>query len=216
MDVLLGILKLEPQQLTSFLDDVEATLNHMNSVLKVPARDDAGFRRKIDELFREMHKVKGEGAALGIESVESRAHAFEDLLQELRERPALGGNDFLPLVVRLDDLFAHLKSLRELMQRLEALRSSPQAEGTMIARLPRAPVADSGTARVIAKVRSRSTDPLSPNPGRQIASSLETLAQRVATDHGKQAKLVTQGLEQVPAHYLRAVRGIGTGVLRPI
>jgi HPt (histidine-containing phosphotransfer) domain-containing protein/PAS domain-containing protein len=212
MDVLLGILKLEPQQLTSFLDDVEATLNHMNSVLKVPARDDAGFRRKIDELFREMHKVKGEGAALGIESVESRAHAFEDLLRELRERPVLGGNDFLPLVVRLDDLFAHVKSLRELMQRLDALRSSPQAEGTMIARLPRAPVAEA--ARGTAKIQSRSTDPLSPHPGRQIASSLETLAQRVATDHGKQARLVTQGLEQVPAHYLRAVRGIGIQLVR--
>ena len=55
------------RQLTSFLDDVEATLNHMNSVLKVPARDDAGFRRKLDELFREMHKVKGEAATLGLE-----------------------------------------------------------------------------------------------------------------------------------------------------
>ena len=214
MDALLGILKLEPQQLTSFLDDVEATLNHMNSVLKVPARDDAGFRRKLDELFREMHKVKGEGAALGIESVESRAHAFEDLLRELRERPTLGGNDFLPLVVRLDDLFSHLRSLRDLLQRLDALRSSPQAEGTMIARLPRGPAADAIAAHGTAKLRARATDPLSPTPGRQIASSLETLAQRVATDHGKQAKLVTQGLEQVPAHYLRAVRGIGIQFVR--
>jgi HPt (histidine-containing phosphotransfer) domain-containing protein/PAS domain-containing protein len=214
MDVLLGILKLEPQQLTSFLDDVEATLNHMNSVLKVPAKDDAGFRRKLDELFREMHKVKGEAAAVGIESVESRAHTFEDMLKELRERGELGGNDFLPLVVRLDDLFAHLKSLRELMQRLDALRASPQADGTMIMRLPGSRDAAGNTQHGQVRGGSRATDPLSPSPGRQIASSLETLAQRVATDHGKQVKLVTQGLEQVPPHYLRAVRGIGIQFVR--
>jgi HPt (histidine-containing phosphotransfer) domain-containing protein/PAS domain-containing protein len=215
MDVLLGILKLEPQQLTSFLDDVEATLNHMNSVLKVPAREDAAFRRKIDELFREMHKVKGEAAAVGIESVESRAHAFEDMLKDLRERRQLGGNDFLPLVVRLDDLFAHLKSLRELLQRLDTLRASPQAAGTMIARLPGTFPGTAGDApHGAARSGSRTTDPLSSNPGRQIASSLETLAQRVAAEHGKQVKLVTQGLEQVPSHYLRAVRGIGVQLVR--
>jgi HPt (histidine-containing phosphotransfer) domain-containing protein/PAS domain-containing protein len=214
MDVLLGILKLEPQQLTSFIDDVEATLNHMNSVMKVPAKDDAGFRRKLDELFREMHKVKGEAAAIGIESVETRAHAFEDMLKELGDRMQLGGNDFLPLVVRLDDLFAHLKSLRELMQRLDALRASPQVEGTMIARLPGARLAAETASRGRTEGGSRSTDVLSPNPGRQIAGGLETLAQRVASDHGKQVKLVTQGLEQVPSHYLRAVRGIAIQFVR--
>jgi HPt (histidine-containing phosphotransfer) domain-containing protein/PAS domain-containing protein len=215
MDVLLGILKLEPQQLTSFLDDVEATLNHMNSVLKVPAKEDAGFRRKIDELFREMHKVKGEAATVGIESVESRAHAFEDMLKELRERGELGGNDFLPLVVRLDDLFAHLKSLRELLQRLDALRASPNAEGTMIARLPGTFPASVGAAsQAPARAGSRATDPLSPEPGRQIAKSLANLAQRIATDHGKQVRLMTQGLDLVPSHYLRAVRGIGIQLVR--
>jgi len=82
----------------------------------------------------------------------------------------------------------------------------------MIARLPRGLAAAAVAAHGTAKLRA--TDPLSPTPGRQIASSLETLAQRVATDHGKQAKLVTQGLEQVPAHYLRAVRGIGIQFVR--
>jgi HPt (histidine-containing phosphotransfer) domain-containing protein/PAS domain-containing protein len=215
MDVLLGILKLEPQQLTSFLDDSDATLNHVNSVLKVPARDDAGLRRKVDELFREMHKVKGEAAALGIESVESRAHAFEDLLRDLREKQELGGNDFLPLVVRLDDLFAHLKSLRELLVRLDALRSSAPSEGTMIARVfappPQAPAA---RARVVPKAAAGGADPLAAIQGKQLADSLDKLAQRVASDHGKQIKLATQGLEHVPGHYLRAVRGIAIQFVR--
>jgi chemotaxis protein histidine kinase CheA len=214
MDVLLGILKLEPQQIAAFLDDSSATLNHVNSVLKVPARDDAGFRRKVDELFREMHKVKGEAAALGIESVESRAHAFEDLLRELREKQDLGGNDFLPLVVRLDDLFAHLKSLRELLLRLDALRSSAQADGTMIARLSTPPPRPAARPRAVPAATAAGTDPVAAAQGRQLAGSLDQLAQRVASDHGKRVKLVTQGLELVPGHYLRAIRGIAIQFVR--
>jgi signal transduction histidine kinase len=215
MDVLLGILKLEPQQLTSFLDDSDATLNHVNAVLKVPAREDAAFRRKVEELFREMHKVKGEAAALGIESVESRAHAFEELLRELRERPELDGNDFLPLVVRLDDLFAHLKSLRELLVRLDVLRSSAPNEGTMIARISAPPAAPQAPrSRAVSKAAASGTDPLAAIQGRQLADSLDKLAQRVAGDHGKQVRLATQGLEHVPGHYLRAVRGIAIQFVR--
>ena len=65
MDMLLGILRVEPRQLVSFLSDSDATLKMVNTVLKVPARDDAGFRQKIDQMFREMHKLKGESAATG-------------------------------------------------------------------------------------------------------------------------------------------------------
>ena len=66
MDMLVGILRVEPRQLVSFLSDSDATLRLINTVLKVPARDDAGFRQKIDQMFREMHKLKGEAAALGL------------------------------------------------------------------------------------------------------------------------------------------------------
>ena len=99
MDMLLGLLQVDPTQLVSFLDDTVAALAHVNNILKVPARGDADFRAKIDQLFREMHRIKGEAATLGLASVESRAHSFEDLLKQLRDRPQLSGNDFLPLVV---------------------------------------------------------------------------------------------------------------------
>jgi hypothetical protein len=70
MDVLLGILKIDREQLVSFLADSEAELNQINAVLKVPVREEAKFRQKVDELFHEMHKLKGEAAALA--SIRSR------------------------------------------------------------------------------------------------------------------------------------------------
>ena len=81
MDLLLAILQVDPGQLEAFLSDCNAALRLVNNVLKVPARGDADFRKKVDSLFREMHKIKGDAATLGIATVESRAHSFEDLAE---------------------------------------------------------------------------------------------------------------------------------------
>ena len=124
MDMLVGMLQADPTQVISFLDDSSATLGHINAVLRVPARGDREFRDKIDQLFREIHRIKGEAATLGLVTVETRAHDYEDTLNELRQRQTLSGSDFLSLVVRLDDLFNHLKSVRGLLGRVEGLRAA--------------------------------------------------------------------------------------------
>jgi two-component system, chemotaxis family, sensor kinase CheA len=135
LDMLVGILQSDPRQVLSFLDDAQAALGHVNTVLKVPARGDRDFRDKIDQLFREIHRIKGEAATLGLAVLEGRAHDYEDMLNELRQRENLTGADFLPLVVRLDDLFSHLKSVRELVVRLDGLRATTVLESASAAPL---------------------------------------------------------------------------------
>jgi HPt (histidine-containing phosphotransfer) domain-containing protein len=193
MDMLLGLLQVDPGQLLTFLDDTSAALAQVNNVLKVPARGDGDFRAKIDQLFREMHRIKGDAATLGLDSVETRTHAFEDLLQELRNRPQLSGNDFLPLVVSLDEIIDHLQSIRELASRADALRAN--------ALLTTAPPVHPATTTIDA--------------GKQdITPALDALAQRVATDAGKQVRLVTTGLDEVPGDIRRTVRDIAIQLLR--
>ena len=121
VDTLLGILHIDPAQLTSFLNDSNAAMKMINAVLREPTREEGVFRKKLDTLFRQVHSVKGEAAALGLSSIESRAHAFEDDLKSLKDKPALSGNDFLPLVIKLDDLLTHLQSVSELVSRLSRL-----------------------------------------------------------------------------------------------
>jgi two-component system chemotaxis sensor kinase CheA len=194
MDMLLGLLQVDPDQLVSFLDDTSAALAQINSVLKVPARGDGDFRTKIDQLFREMHRIKGDAATLGLASIESRTHAFEDLLQDLRDRSQLSGNDFLPLVVSLDEIFGHLQSIRELASRANALRTT--------ALLSAAPPAHTAT-----------TTPI--DAGKQdMTSALDALAQRIATDAGKSVRLVTTGLDEVPGDIRRTVRDIAIQLVR--
>jgi HPt (histidine-containing phosphotransfer) domain-containing protein/PAS domain-containing protein len=195
MEMLLGLLQVDPRQLVSFLSDSDAALRVVNTVLKVPARTDGEFRRKIDQLFRELHKLKGEAAALGLAMIETRAHEFEDMLAELRERSELSGNDFLPLVVRLDDLFAQLVSIRELMARLDNLRAD-------------------------ALLSSSAGDPQAAPPGtaahvmQDWTHAFDSLAQRIAADRGKKVCLTTAGLENVPGEYRKTVQEVVIQFLR--
>jgi chemotaxis protein histidine kinase CheA len=188
MEMLLGLLRVDARQLGSFLSDSDAALRIVNTVLKVPARTDGEFRRKIDQLFCEMHKLKGEAAGLGLAMIETRAHVFEDMLVELRERRELSGNDFLPLVVRLDDLFAQLKSIQELMARIDNLRADALLSSSAIGPEVAPPLATMAHA--------------TPD----WTHAFDTLAQRIATDHGKKVHLTTAGLENVPEAYCKAVQ----------
>jgi two-component system, chemotaxis family, sensor kinase CheA len=193
MDMLLGLLQVDPDHLVAFLDDTSAALAQINSVLKVPARGDGDFRAKIDQIFREMHRIKGDAATLGLASVESRTHAFEDLLQDLRERSQLSGNDFLPLVVSLDEILGHLQSIRELALRTDALR----ANASLTAAAPtRAATTPFDTGR------------------HDMTLPLDALAQRVATDAGKKVRLVTTGLDDVPGDIRKTVRDIAIQLVR--
>ena len=68
MDAFLSILHVDPNQLSSFLDDSDVAFKMINATLRDPARDSASFRRKIDGLFRQIHSIKGEASAIGLGS----------------------------------------------------------------------------------------------------------------------------------------------------
>ena len=129
LDLLLRILHVEPDSLTGFLTDADVSLKMVNSILKEPAREESAFRAKIDGIYRQVHAVKGEAAALGLKTVEQRAHAFEEALSDLKGRQSLSGSDFLPLVVKLDDLFNHLAQVREMLSRLVDLHQAIASRG---------------------------------------------------------------------------------------
>jgi signal transduction histidine kinase len=194
VDTLLGILHIDPGHLASFLSDSNAAMKMINAVLREPAREEGAFRKKLDTLFRQAHSVKGEAAALGLSSIESRAHSFEDDLKALREKSDLSGNDFLPLVIKLDDLLTHLQSVSELVSRLSKFQ-------LFRSEAPAAP-----TDTQVVDESAQVTGPLETDSG--LGSTLQQLADRVAAEYGKEAQVRCSGLERVPEEYRRIVKDI--------
>ncbi len=219
LDMLLRILHVDPESLTGFLTDAEVSLKMVNSILKEPAREEAAFRTKIDSIYRQVHAVKGEAAALGLKTVEQRAHAFEEALNELKARPNLSGSDFLPLVVKLDDLFNHLAQVREMLGRLVDLHHA------IASRRVSAPT-NADTDKKVGEWLTgqgadnslESTGLLSKHQDGAAASALEStldkLAKRVAETQSKRVTMKFHGLDRVPENYRRAVKDITIQLVR--
>ena len=195
VDMMVGMLHVDPLQLGSFLDSTETGLQLINAILKEPARTDAEFRKKLGGLFRELHSIKGEASALNLMSIAQRVHQLEDMVSELKKRAELSGNDFLPMVLKLDDLLAHLRGVREMAGRLTTLKEPAAAAQAN----PRpGPSATRPPART----------------GEDIAPTLQALAERLAKDHRKPFKLTLSGLTDVPAAYVATVKDCIIQMLR--
>ena len=202
LDMMLGMMHVDPLQLTSFLDSTETGLQLINAILKEPARTDGEFRKKLDGLFRELHSIKGEASALNLMSIAHRVHALEDMVSELKKKTELGGNDFLPMVLKLDDLLAHLRGVREMASRLTTLKDSSPAPAPVENAAPTRPKGVANPDRPTGK----SAEDLSP--------TLHALAERLAKDHQKRIKLTMTGLAEVPGSYVTTVKDCVIQMLR--
>ena len=199
VDMMLGVMHIDPVQLMSFLDATETGLQLVNAIMKEPARSDTEFRKKLDGLFRELHSIKGEASALNLMSVAHRSHALEDMVTELKKKPELSGNDFLPVVLKLDELLAHLRSVRELGTRLTSLRDSAPA--------PAAPDHLSTTQNLrIPNAAKAASD--------ELIGTLNQLAERLAHDHKKKFRLQLNGLAEIPRTYVPTLKDVLIQMLR--
>jgi two-component system chemotaxis sensor kinase CheA len=228
VDMMLAMMHVDPLQLVSFLDGAETGLKLVNTILKEPARTDAEFRKKLTGLFRELHSIKGEASALSLSSIAHRVHALEDIVSELKKKAELSGNDFLPMVLKLDDLLAHLRSVREMAGRLTALKDNATAAAVSQTRHtqthhtvappprpapptpPPAPpsqpaAAPAAQARTAAQYTRRAED---------LAPTLHALAERLAQDQGKRFRLKLAGLTDVPAPFVGTVKDCLIQMLR--
>ncbi len=210
LDMMLGMMHVDPLQLISFLDTAETGLKLVNTILKEPARTDAEFRKKLTGLFRELHSIKGEASALNLKSIASRVHALEDMVSECKKRPELSGNDFLPLVLKLDDLLAHLRSVREMAARLTTLKdtpaSAPPGTSTVTTEAPPPRPAPPAPSRSATIPPSRMIEDLSP--------ALQAMAERLAQDHAKRFRLSLSGLAEVPSAYSATIKDCLIQMLR--
>lgn len=202
LDMMLGMMHVDPLQLTSFLDTTETGLQLINAILKEPARTDGEFRKKLNGLFRELHSIKGESSAMNLMSIAHRVHALEDMVSELKKKAELSGNDFLPMVLKLDELLAHLRGVREMASRLTTLKDTAPAAAAAAS----APAARSKPAASADRPAGKSAEDLS--------RTLHAMAERLAKDHEKRFKLTMTGLAEVPASYIATVKDCVIQMLR--
>jgi two-component system chemotaxis sensor kinase CheA len=217
-EILRGVLQAGGARFSAFLRRTDASMKAINEVLKKPAREAAAFRNKLEQTLDEVDRVRRDAAALKLTGLEAAARSMEDSLQELRSRGALSGSDFLPLAVKLDQLYGQFAQLRSLTS-----QAGPVAEPD--AAFPEARVTENGTqiieapkflAEMAQKSAAASALPKAHRmaPAGSLDSTLTALTELVAQEHHKTVVLDCTGMQLVPPRYQSTIKNVAIQLIR--
>jgi two-component system, chemotaxis family, sensor kinase CheA len=226
------------ERFAAFLRQADGSMNLINAALKKPARETVAFRAKLDEILREVAQLKAEATLLELQDIEALAQAYEDALINLKKAEALTGTDFLPLAVRLDELFAYLAMMRNMTNGARAPRAEAATPGVAtpglatpgdLATAPSAKTlrngsrtTDSGTEIIEPKKLAALLDQARqsmPSGGRSaplggLESALHAMTEHAAQSHNKSVALACEGLADVPAAYQGVVKNVAIQLIR--
>lgn len=118
LEMITSLLHTHPGLLREFIANSFNCFNRINNILRQPAKTGQAVREKAVNIFREIHNFKGEAASLKLEFFETAAHKMEDTLAELRDKHNLTGNDYLGLIVQLENLISYTQQVEHLTEKL--------------------------------------------------------------------------------------------------
>lgn len=167
VETLLRLASSDFEALQRFIDNVEKSLSQINEKLSAPHDDARDCLHTLNYIMRIVHGIKGEAAVLGIEALESYAHSCEEEMVAMREdEQTLTGDQMLRVAVLLEGFYQRHSSLAQIIARLgNALGKTLPSDGM-------------------------------PDDGRSqkhpFADHIAALAQRIASDRGKQIEVSCQ------------------------
>jgi two-component system, chemotaxis family, sensor kinase CheA len=223
VEMTLDLMQVDPLRLGAFLTTADTGLEIVNTMLRKPARSDAEFREKLDGLSQQFESLRREASELNIKSIASRLRHLEDLVSECRKAPQLSGTDFLPMVLKLDELLAHLAVVSDVAARLAVVkRETPGAtaiaDAAVFARKPQpGPAGKTPRPKRPATPTTESAgprvEPASPRSAEEF-QTLPAIAEILAKEHEKRISLTLAGLDKVPAPYLATIKACVIQMLR--
>ncbi|HXC10171.1 MAG TPA: ATP-binding protein [Steroidobacteraceae bacterium] len=225
-EILRTVLQAGGARFGAFLQRTDAAMKTINAVLKKPAREAEAFRGKLEETLEEVDRVRRDAAALRLTGLEAAARVLEDSLHELRSRGALSGSDFLPLAVKLDQLYGQFAQLRSLTAQsgpaldpdAETSESRMTDNGTQIIDAPKFLEEMAKKSPVLQKSASAQQPPVSKAhrmaPAGSLDSTLAALTELVAQEHKKTVVLECTGIELVPPRYQATIKNVAIQLIR--
>jgi two-component system chemotaxis sensor kinase CheA len=210
-EILRSVLLTGGARFHAFLQRTDASMKAINEVLKKPARETGAFRNKLEATLEEVDRVRRDAVALKLTGLEAAARLMEDSLQELRSRETLSGGDFLPLAVKLDELYGQFALLRSLTTQAAPAVEPDSENGTQIIEAPKF---------LAAMAQQKAAQPTAKRVAHRVAqagsldSTLTALTELVAQEHHKTVTLECTGLQLVPPRYQATIKNVAIQLIR--
>jgi two-component system chemotaxis sensor kinase CheA len=229
-DILQTLLRLGTTRFASIVQSTDAAMNSINEILRRPAREQPAFRDKLEQTLAEVDRIGRQVATTHLGALSQAARQFETSLLDLRDRPVLSGNDFLPLAVKLDELFVQFSLVQQLTRTTDTPRALDSlGEGDGVSRPTMAGSDRTVAPKFVAQLLERRSSARAPAPMPIIApvsvpldsSSAGTLAhtfarltENAAQEHARSVALQCSGLDEIPADYQSTVKNIAIQLIR--
>ena len=100
LEIMLVLLRIDPAMLTEFMDNASIELEKMEkqlNVLKPEEKNDKIF----EEVFRSAHMIKGNASLLDLSIFAEQAHAFEHIIDHLRNKTIVSESDIVNFKTKL-------------------------------------------------------------------------------------------------------------------
>lgn len=175
MEMLNTILNTDPSILAGFIQVSKQRLTEINDSLKSEETGQMELRAKVNYIGRAIHGIKGESSSLRLSRMVDICESVEDTLTILRNQSSLSGQDFLGLVVLLEDLYRLTDILDNYSQRMNG-----GANGNSQAMMQ------------LEQARSGNQDPMQAR-----VAHLQKFVKDIAQREQKQANLTVQGFEKI-------------------
>ncbi|MBS0659280.1 MAG: hypothetical protein JSR82_13645 [Verrucomicrobia bacterium] len=137
LELLLGILHLDPKALEDFLGHARRELARVDSAFRLESAvhqgtpmptpapvTEATLRARLHDILAAVHNVKGNASVLALATFERAAHEFEDEIRSLLARPELTNTALMEVEDRLEEFRASLDEGNDLAGRLRAFARS--------------------------------------------------------------------------------------------
>lgn len=123
LQIIKNILRSDPKQYETYLLRSLETLNHINSILEQSSRGEENYRKKIDEIFIEIHRLKGDSSTHNMSEIAANCHEMENELSTLKASTSLKGDDFMVLTIKLKELIQKIESYSQVAKKLSEFGS---------------------------------------------------------------------------------------------
>lgn len=123
MQLLFGILHVNPRMLKRFIQETHEELKHVEELLE-EARFSGDLKGLLKNVYRDVHSIKGNAGILGLELFARKAHDFEEKIKDLHEKENLTPLDLVGLLYPIVDLKEQLNQVEKTLSLITSFEKS--------------------------------------------------------------------------------------------
>ncbi len=117
LEIVLVLLRVDPVMLTEFIDSASVELEKMEELLS-ELKQEGKNEKILEEVFRSAHLIKGNAGLLDLTIFAEEAHAFEHIIDHLRNKTIIAESDVRNIQVKLLEIKQNYQEVISLIDKI--------------------------------------------------------------------------------------------------